>query len=1246
MGGCRGGFVDIGAAGSAAQVMASNPEVAARLLPFVARTAAAACGEGRGSCTLAGASLVFADISGFTRLSERLAGLGREGTEGVKDAINAVFGELIPVVRAGGGDVLKFGGDALLIVVPDDDQARRGVGLAAEMQRAIRRCGRIETPDGVVRLRMSVGVEHGDVDAVLVGERHRDLMAVSPLASSLFRAESVARPGEVCLGPGAVGVVPHAWVQRLEDRVRVRIARVGQAEAATCPADIDYPAELLARLVPPELSDVLASTGFDPEHRPIGVAFVVLGGTDELHRATGRDGLAERLRAVSGLVESHCAQQGVCWLETDVGADEARWVLVSGVPRAREDAADALVATVQAIVEASDVPLRAGVHHGRVFVGSVGHAWRRTHNVMGDAVNVAARLASKAVPGTALVSRHALSRLRAPVPTLEVAELALKGRRAHMQVAVLGDPMSIGEVPDQLAVAAPTTWRGRDDELGALMAALGHPGVVELHGVAGIGRSRLLAEARARSGALWWSAAGVAARVHASYRALNPLATREWGVDLGDAGLVAGVDPEFRRTVLHHRVADRVAAVVEESRDAAPPVLVIDDAHWLDEPSWALVEHLARGAVDLGLVVLISRRDDPTDPACERVSGRLVDLAAGTRLELGPLEAGAAEALVVEVMEGVVDDALLEHLCRLGGGVPRFLVELARHVERSRLVGELPDLPDTIEELAGEQVDALDPRSRRVLRLIAAAGDGVPVGLLRDAFGVESPQIEPLGALVRRVGGRLWFGSELVRIVAYEGLAFSDRRLVHRALAAAIEAFPSPDPSVLAEHWIRAGDPPKVWEWARIAARRSAERGAMVDAAHMWRRAVAAGKAVGAATGERFEAMLELARASERIGEPDEALAALSSASKTAEEPTDRVTVGLRRARVLERSGRYPAALAAVTRIAKFAELSGDPLLATRLELMRSQVRYFQGRSRSCLTLAEVAIGSSRPLGAAAEEAQGHVLAEMACESLGLFEQRAQHDVAAERLFTEVGDDLGLGNLLLNRGAGQLHRGEWAEAVETNQRAATHYRACGDLVGAAIADNNTGEIRAGQQRLDEATELLSRAQRVLRAGGYPLGTALTVSGLARIAAWRGDLAGARASYDEVIEEFRRLGAEDYEADTLVRIAEWHLLAGSPEAALEVLDAAHAQSGRLGDPAMLAAAVERATGDAMWALGERAAARDIYRRGVDTAVRRRLRHEEALCRLGLSACGEEDQRPVAEALFAQMGVLHPPPTTPH
>src|SRR6186997_1528462 len=61
-------------------------------------------------------SLVSVDISGFTALSERLAALGREGAEELVSTISSVFSELIEVAERHGGDVLKFRGDALLLL--------------------------------------------------------------------------------------------------------------------------------------------------------------------------------------------------------------------------------------------------------------------------------------------------------------------------------------------------------------------------------------------------------------------------------------------------------------------------------------------------------------------------------------------------------------------------------------------------------------------------------------------------------------------------------------------------------------------------------------------------------------------------------------------------------------------------------------------------------------------------------------------------------------------------------------------------------------------------------------------------------------------------------------------------------------------------------------------------------------------------------------------------------------------------
>src|SRR5437762_1402015 len=66
------------------------------------------------------AAVLFADISGFTALSERLTTRGPEGVEELTQVLNVYFGKLIEVIAAHGGDVAKFAGDALLAFWPVD----------------------------------------------------------------------------------------------------------------------------------------------------------------------------------------------------------------------------------------------------------------------------------------------------------------------------------------------------------------------------------------------------------------------------------------------------------------------------------------------------------------------------------------------------------------------------------------------------------------------------------------------------------------------------------------------------------------------------------------------------------------------------------------------------------------------------------------------------------------------------------------------------------------------------------------------------------------------------------------------------------------------------------------------------------------------------------------------------------------------------------------------------------------------
>src|SRR3954454_20106721 len=80
-------------------------------------------------------TLAFFDISGFTKLTERLARVGRSGAEHINDVLNTVFQGLIGDVFRRGGDVLEFGGDAMVVLFTGTAHERRGAVATADMFR-------------------------------------------------------------------------------------------------------------------------------------------------------------------------------------------------------------------------------------------------------------------------------------------------------------------------------------------------------------------------------------------------------------------------------------------------------------------------------------------------------------------------------------------------------------------------------------------------------------------------------------------------------------------------------------------------------------------------------------------------------------------------------------------------------------------------------------------------------------------------------------------------------------------------------------------------------------------------------------------------------------------------------------------------------------------------------------------------------------------------------------------------------
>src|SRR5829696_6628824 len=276
-------------------------------------------------------TLCFADVSGFTALSERLESRGRRGAEELVDTLNRVFGAILDVAAGRGGSLLKFGGDALLFLFDGPHHAPRAAATATAMHRELRRAADETTAFGRLKLSMSIGIASGDINLFLVGSTHRELVVTGPVLDATIEAEGVAVGGETLLDPTAAALLPAAATAPREEgphrRLRWRrppgaLAPVFRTERP--PADL----ALLRTLLPGPLVEALGSE-VEPGHRSATISFIRLSGTDAV-LDKGVDVLAEALDVSIGLVEDALAAEGLTLLAVDVDRDGAKCFCAAG----------------------------------------------------------------------------------------------------------------------------------------------------------------------------------------------------------------------------------------------------------------------------------------------------------------------------------------------------------------------------------------------------------------------------------------------------------------------------------------------------------------------------------------------------------------------------------------------------------------------------------------------------------------------------------------------------------------------------------------------------------------------------------------------------------------------------------------------------------------------------------------------------------------------------------------------------
>ena len=403
-----------------------------------------------------------------------------------------MFHGLIDAVFRRGGDVLEFGGDAMVVLFTGADHERRAATAAAEMFRFMAVDGRITTPLGAARLRMSCGMATGVQAYYLLGTTRRALVVAGPASTAMAQLEAAADAGEALINDRLAHALPRSWTARrgTDDALRLRLDRVatGLAPQPTgCPQRANGGLNNTAMLLPTQFGHLLDGSHRAGELKQVAMSFIRLNGTDDLLASEGTAGVHRRLAEITEIVDRAAADLDVCWLETQAEANSVRWTLIAGAPTATERDGERLLRVLRRIADETPVPLRIGANLGVVFVGDMGHPQRCTYIVMGDATNLAARLMAKAAPGEIIAGERLRDTCPGRFEWTPLEPFLVKGKRAPVR-AFLVDGIAtedhLGSVDQADGPTPPMV--GRDKELAELLQVIDAGGIVELVGEAGV----------------------------------------------------------------------------------------------------------------------------------------------------------------------------------------------------------------------------------------------------------------------------------------------------------------------------------------------------------------------------------------------------------------------------------------------------------------------------------------------------------------------------------------------------------------------------------------------------------------------------------------------------------------------------------------------------------------------------------------------------------------------------------------
>lgn len=824
--------------------------------------------------------VLFLDISGFTKMTEELAKHGSEGTEQITRILNTNFDTLVEHVVTHGGEVVKFAGDAFAAVwlmrggsnkngsngKSADNTSENFAGRMGKLvQRACACALRIQNSTGKIgqgkrvkattfadqyqpAISFKIGIGTGGLQLAHVGgvNQRWDLLMKGKALEKAVSAEGCASPGDTVLEHDAVSLVSSyvigrddAWYYFLRDLKKW--PKVKDVAAGIKPSpEIE---SALRLYIPDAVQDrVDAGQGdFIGELRRVTVLFI------NLPDIRSRASVTQDQRIVQDVQEVVFRFEGaINKLSID---DKGVSVLsVFGLPpnSHESDPERGVRAALEIQKKFSPRKIRSsiGVTTGRAFCGAIGSAIRREYTVIGDIVNLSARL-MQAAKGGILCDVNTHESTAQQLSFKELPKIKVKGKQDPVPIF---RPVGAGT----RHVGSPAQVHrefivGRDNERAALVRAtqevdLRKPSqVMIVQGEPGTGKSHLvqhtmmLAEQNEIKTAL-----GLASSIE---RATPYLAFRGLFIDL--LGLRTTTRRQSPRDIIAKLLADRedlakLAPVLSDILKIKIPdndhtkkldgkvrvdramevlmhlmrvsareqryLLVLEDVHWFDSASWELLVALVQNVP--GLLVLLTSRALPLPPPQGYLQVLRRETTKTMRLaNLSPEDTSklVCNRLGVDEIPKQVGELVYEH----SHGNPFFTHELSLNLETTGIV-EIDDgicriadrfqhgkisVPNTIEGVVTSRIDSLTPSEQLTLKVASVIGREFQTKTLQEIFpvGRERPslkryllKLQGLGFLASGGDGKnrkYIFQHVIIQEVSYQLMLHQQRSKLHEAVA-------------------------------------------------------------------------------------------------------------------------------------------------------------------------------------------------------------------------------------------------------------------------------------------------------------------------------------------------------------------------------------------------------------------------------------------------------------------------------